>query len=171
MTEYLIIFSTIDGHTQKICKFISEILKNKGNVKVISIGESETIDLSTYDCIIIGASIRYGKHRSNVYSFIEKNILILESKITAFFTVNVVARKKEKSDPETNPYMKKFIENVNWTPNYLAVFAGKIDFPKLKLFDRYVIKFIMWLTKGPTNTKECYDFTDWEKVKSFAEKM
>ena len=109
MTEYLIIFSTIDGHTQKICKFISKILKNKGNVKVISIGESETIDLSTYDCIIIGASIRYGKHRSNVYSFIEKNILILESKVTAFFTVNVVARKKEKSDPKTNPYMKKFI--------------------------------------------------------------
>ena len=169
MTEYLIIFSTIDGHTEKICTLISEILKNKGNVKVISIGESEAIDLLTYDCIIIGASIRYGKHRSNVYNFIEKNILILESKVTAFFGNG--ARKKEKSDPETNPYMKKFIENVNWTPNYLAVFAGKIDFPKLKLFDRYVIKFIMWLTKGPTNTKECYDFTDWEKVKTFAEKM
>ena len=109
--------------------------------------------------------------RPNVYNFIEKNILILESKVTAFFTVNVVARKKEKSDPKTNPYMKKFIENVKWSPNYLAVFAGKIDFPKLKLFDRYVIKFIMWLTDGPTNTKECYDFTDWKKIRSFAEKM
>ena len=34
--------------------YIHEILKNKGNVKVISIYESEKIDLSTYELIIIG---------------------------------------------------------------------------------------------------------------------
>ena len=34
----------------------------------------------------------------------------LEKKQTAFFTVNVVARKKEKNKPDTNPYMKKFLE-------------------------------------------------------------
>ena len=29
----------------------------------------------------------------------------------------------------------------------------------------------MWITKGPTNTSETYEFTDWEEVKAFAESL
>ena len=29
----------------------------------------------------------------------------------------------------------------------------------------------MWITKGPTNTSETYEFTDWERVKNFADSI
>ena len=53
----------------------------------------------------------------------------------------------------------------------MAVFAGKIDYPKYKFFDKYAIKFIMWITNGPTDTSQSYEFTDWNKVEAFAENL
>ena len=95
----------------------------------------------------------------------------MDKKETAFFTVNVVARKKEKNTPETNPYMKKFLELSGWKPDKLAVFAGKIDYPKYGFFDKQIIRLIMFITKGPTDTSQTYEFTDWEKVEEFSRQL
>ena len=43
-----------------------------------------------------------------VYKFIEKNKDTLENRKSAFFSVNVVARKPEKVPQSTNPYIKNF---------------------------------------------------------------
>ena len=129
---------------------------------------SDKINLDNYKTIIIGASIRYGKYRKEVYSFVEDNIQILKMKENAFFSVNVVARKPEKSTPNTNPYLKKFLSNIKWEPKNLGVFAGKIEYPKYKFIDKYAIKFIMWITKGPTDTSKTYEFTNWKAVEDFA---
>ena len=53
-------------------------------------------------------------------------------------------------------------------PKKIGVFAGKIDYPKYKLLDKYAIKFIMRITKGPTDTSKTYEFTDWDMVIEFA---
>jgi len=50
----------------------------------------------------------------------------------------------------------------------LEVFAGKIDYPKYNFVDKHMIRFIMWMTKGPTNTNNTYEFTDWKAVEDFA---
>ena len=31
-----------------------------------------------------------------------------------------------------------------------------------------MIRLIMWITKGPTDTSKTYEFTDWDKVEEFA---
>tara|TARA_X000000368_G_scaffold416453_1_gene410398 strand:- start:4215 stop:4727 length:513 start_codon:yes stop_codon:yes gene_type:complete len=165
MKKSLIIYSTVDGQTKSICENISKYSTNT-SVDVLPI--SEDINLNEYKIIVIGASIRYGKYRKEVYEFINKNYEFLETKESAFFSVNVVARKPEKNSPATNPYLIKFLNNVKWKPKKLAVFAGKIEYPKYKLIDKYAIKFIMWITKGPTDTSQSYEFTDWEKVEAFA---
>ena len=165
MKKSLIIYSTVDGQTKSICENISKYSTNT-SVDVLPI--SGDINLNEYKIVVIGASIRYGKYRKEVYEFINKNYEFLETKESAFFSVNVVARKPEKNSPATNPYLIKFLNNVKWKPKKLAVFAGKIEYPKYKLIDKYAIKFIMWITKGPTDTSQSYEFTDWEKVEAFA---
>ena len=67
--------------------------------------------------------------------------------------------------------MKKFLKITNWKPKNLEVFAGKIDYPKYKFFDKNIIRFIMWITGGPTNVKKTYDFTDWKSVDKFCVKL
>ena len=171
MKKTLIIYSTTDGQTKRICDRIIDFSKNKSDTTLFAIENAFQIDLAPFSKIIIGASIRYGKHNPLVFEFIKLNKEELEKKSTAFFTVNVVARKKEKNLPETNPYMKKFLELSGWQPNKLAVFAGRIDYPSYRFFDRLIIRFIMLITKGPTDTTQTYEFTDWKKVEEFAKEV
>ena len=171
MKSTLIIYSTTDGQTLEICQKIFSSLNVSESSKIIHISEAEKLDLNQFDKIIIGASIRYGKHKPELYEFIKKNVACLETKENAFFSVNVVARKPEKNTPETNPYMQKFLELSPWSPKKLAVFAGKIDYPKYKFIDKHMIRLIMWITKGPTNTKNTYEFTDWNTVDEFSKQL
>ena len=129
----------------------------------------EAPELEPYDKIVIGASIRYGKHSPKVYSFIEEHKDTLDKKSNAFFSVNVVARKPEKNSPETNPYLLKFLKQIDWKPKNLAVFAGKLDYQHYGIFDRQMIRFIMWMTKGPTDPNTVIEFTNWEDVEKFAD--
>ena len=171
MSGTLIIYSTTDGHTKTICLKILDLLKNSHLVEIISLEEAEVFDLSKYEKIILGASIRYGKHNKRFYKFVKKNINLLNQKKTAFFSVNVVARKIEKNLPDTNPYVIKFLRDTNWKPNKVGVFAGKVDYPKYNFINKNVIRFIMMITKGPTDTKNSYEFTNWDSVKKFAHEL
>ena len=168
MKKILLTYSTVDGHTKTICE---KILSYSETSQVDILPIDSSINIKDYDTVVIGASIRYGKHREEIFDFIKENEELLNSKDNAFFSVNVVARKENKNKPETNPYLIKFLNKISWQPKILDVFAGKIDYPKYKFLDKYAIKFIMWITKGPTDTSKVYEFTDWNRVKSFAEKL
>ena len=163
----LIIYSTTDGQTKKICETIKENSINKNSYEIVSLEEASNKKIEKYEKIIIGASIRYGRHSSKVYEFIESNKNVLEKKKSAFFSVNVVARKPDKSTPDTNPYIRKFLKKTSWQPKKLGVFAGKIDYPRLSLVNKNVIRLIMFITNGPTNINNSYEFTDWKRVKEF----
>ena len=169
MKKKLILYSTTDGQTLKICERIKT--KVSSEIDIVSLDNIKSINLDLYDLVILGASIRYGKHKLEVSNFVLNNKEVLESKKTAFFSVNAVARKENKNTPETNPYILKFLKQTNWKPDYVEVFAGKINYPKYNLIDKYIIRFIMWITKGPTNIKNVYEFTDWAKVDHFASKF
>tara|TARA_B100000029_G_C17225878_1_gene833531 strand:- start:119 stop:640 length:522 start_codon:yes stop_codon:yes gene_type:complete len=171
MKKKLIVYSTTDGQTFCICKRIKDILDQNALVELVALPESLGKDLAKYDQIILGASIRYGKHNPSVHRFVETNREVLEAKRTAFFTVNVVARKQNKNSPETNPYLRKFLDATSWKPDLLGVFAGKIDYPKYGFWDKQIIRLIMLITKGPTDTSKTFEFTDWQMVDEFAHKI
>ena len=166
--EDLIIYSSTDGQTKRICETIKDHLALNDRIKIVSLNEVNKVNLEKIKKIIIGASIRYGRHNRKVRDFVIKNKHILETKKTAFFSVNVVARKEEKSTPETNPYVKKFLAKTKWKPDKVAVFGGKVDYPNYNFVNKNVIRFIMMITNGPTNTDNSYEFTNWEMVKKFA---
>ena len=171
MAKILIIYSTTDGHTRSICERLQSIAADGNDVDLVAMAEQPGIDIAPYDKVVIGASIRYGKHQQEVFDFIERNQAALESKANALFSVNVVARKPEKNTPETNPYLQKFLKKISWKPDNLAVFAGKIDYPRYGTFDRTMIRFIMWMTKGPTDPTLTIEFTDWDKVDEFGRRI
>jgi menaquinone-dependent protoporphyrinogen oxidase len=168
MAKILVIYSSTDGHTKKICLRLQQIVEDQNHqVTLVSVSDVNSIDLNSFDKIVIGASIRYGKHNRKIYEFIKQNQHVLDSKSNAFFSVNVVARKPEKNKPETNPYLQKFLKQISWKPRELAVFAGKIEYQKYKFWDRFMIRLIMRMTQGPTDPKTNIEFTNWAHVESF----
>lgn len=170
-SKILIIYHSTDGQTLKICNSLKDQLQqNNQEVALFPIDDFNE-NLSSYDKIVIGASIRYGVHHKKVIDFINTNKEQLDTLKTVFFSVNLVARKPEKNTPETNPYVIKFFKTISWKPTMVEVFAGKLDYKKYPFFDKIMIQFIMWMTKGPTDPNTEIEYTNWDKVKAFGKQI
>ncbi|RKG38549.1 menaquinone-dependent protoporphyrinogen IX dehydrogenase [Acinetobacter rongchengensis] len=168
MKNILVLFSSVDGQTLKICNYIKDLLADEGfNIQVASIDSHHKIN-TNYDFILIGASIRYGGYRHSLYKFIQNNLYELEMVKTGFFSVSAIARKIGRDIPETDHYFEKFKRKSDWTPCIAGIFAGSISYPKYNFFDRFMIQAIMYLTNGPTDSSKVFEFTDWSKVRLFA---
>ena len=163
-SRLLILYSTVDGHTKNICEYILKKLNSRRNITISSIEDSIDISLLEFDVVVIGASVRYGYHRKNLYKFILNNKDILNKKKTAFFSLNLTARKPEKNLPSTNPYIVKFLKKVDWDPTIKDVFAGRLDYPNLDFLNKMAILFIMVITNGPKDISKTYELTDWNRV-------
>ncbi len=172
MSRVLLAYSTTDGHTPRICERLREVIEQQGHAAtVVPLSQADALDLAAFDAVVIGASIRYGKHQPEVSQFIARHQALLESKANAFFTVNIVARKPNKNRPENNPYLIKFLRTISWKPKLLGVFAGKLDYPRYRFIDRQMIRFIMLITKGPTDPSVVVEFTDWQAVEEFGRQL
>jgi menaquinone-dependent protoporphyrinogen oxidase len=172
MARIFIAYSTVDGHPRTICARLQQSLEQQGHaVRVASLGQAQHPDLASFDKLVIGASIRYGRHRPEVFAFIRAHRQALDARPSAFFTVNAVARKPGKDTPAGNPYVRSFRRKSAWAPDLVGVFAGRIDYRKYGFLDRQVIRFIMWLTHGPTDPRACVEFTDWDSVEAFAQRV
>jgi menaquinone-dependent protoporphyrinogen oxidase len=172
MSRVLLAYSTTDGHTPRICERLRQVIEQQGHAaEVVPLSQADALDLAAFDAIVIGASIRYGKHQPEVTQFIGRHQALLERKANAFFTVNIVARKPNKNRPENNPYLIKFLRTISWKPKLLGVFAGKLDYPRYRFIDRQMIRFIMLITKGPTDPSVVVEFTDWQAVEEFGREL
>ncbi|MGA9855695.1 MAG: menaquinone-dependent protoporphyrinogen IX dehydrogenase [Gammaproteobacteria bacterium] len=172
MAKILIVYSTVDGHTLTISKRLAESLRAYGNqVSLTAVDALPVAALKDCDKVITGASIRYGNYRPGLMSFVQQQSGLLNSKPSAFFSVNLVARKPGRDTPETNPYVKKLLRHTRWQPPETAVFAGKLEYRHYRFLERCTIRFIMLLTGGPTAVDAIQDFTDWQKVEAFATRI
>jgi menaquinone-dependent protoporphyrinogen oxidase len=165
----LLAYSTTDGHTLHICERLKFVMTALGQrVTLVPLNQASALNLNKFERIVIGASIRYGHHQPEVAHFIAKSQGFLQSRPSAFFSVNIVARKPNKNRPDTNPYLKKFLRQISWKPQLVEVFAGKLNYPSYNWFDRQMIRLIMLMTHGPTDPKAVIEFTDWAQVEVFA---
>lgn len=128
----------------------------------------QNFNLSAYDKVLVGASIRYGHFNKKLQRFATSHQSQLNSMKTAFFAVNLTARKEGKNTVETNAYTRKFLEVCPWKPALKSVFAGALFYPRYKWFDKVMIRLIMKMTDGPTDPNTEIEYTNWEKVSYFA---
>lgn len=164
----LILFSSQDGQTKAIASFIANALKGKTECDVVNLATAEHIELERYDRILIGASVRYGHFQPEVYAFIRQHLAALQRQPSAFFSVNLTARKPEKRTPQTNPYTRKFLLRSPWQPELCGVFAGALRYPRYGWLDRVMIQLIMRMTGGETDSSKEIEYTDWQQVERFA---
>jgi len=156
------------GQTKRICERVrAELVPRGHSAELVPIQQcSPAID--EFDSILIGASIRHGKHDPSVLQFILNHQALLESKPSAFFSVSLIARKPTRNTPETNPYVKAFIARSPWKPRLVGVFGGELDYQRYGLFNRYAIRLIMTINGGPTDLNTKVEFTNWDEVNRFA---
>jgi menaquinone-dependent protoporphyrinogen oxidase len=166
-----IIYSTTDGHTRHICGVLQDHLQKSNHFVSLHAIEEFHKAPADFNSLIIGASVRYGRHSLMIQQFVRNNRQALAKVKTAFFSVNLVARKEGKNRAHNNPYLVKFLNEMKWQPDIADVFAGKLDYRRYSFWDRIMIKLIMKLTNGPTRTGEPVIYTSWERVKQFSDRL
>ncbi|HEY0211786.1 menaquinone-dependent protoporphyrinogen IX dehydrogenase [Acerihabitans sp.] len=165
----LILYSTRDGQTLKIARYIAECLAADNQAcDVIDLGQVGQCELERYDRVLIGAAIRYGRFAAELHDFIKQHLDWLNRLPSAFFAVNLTARKADKRTPQTNAYTRKFLAATPWRPDSCAVFAGALRYPRYRWFDRVMIQLIMRMTGGETDSSKEIEYTDWQQVDDFA---
>ena len=87
MSKIAIIYSTTDGQTKKIANVLKSNMDLDHSVEMVPFAEVHNLELQECEKIVVGASIRYGRHNPEVLRFIRKHRKILDEKLTFFFEV------------------------------------------------------------------------------------
>jgi len=172
MKKILIIYASRFGQTEKICFYIQEqLLMKKLACDVVNIiALDETVNLIDYTHILLASSIYYGKHNKALLTWIDKYHDRFLNKIVGFISVNLTARKPNRDRVDTNIYTKKLMIESPYQFDIVDVFAGKLNYRQYNLLDRYMLRFVMWITKGETNFDTNKEYTDWGRIDGFIEK-
>jgi menaquinone-dependent protoporphyrinogen oxidase len=98
MAKILFVYSTIDGHTLEICERLGQIVERAGHDAVLTELSADSVpQLVDYDRVVIGASIRYGKHRPEVARFINDNVASMRLRANQRKDVRIRTRMSESS--------------------------------------------------------------------------
>lgn len=171
--DYLVLYASREGQTRRIAEALCAQWTAQGmSAEMRAVDDPQAVILlSRARCVVMGAAIHYGRLPHHFYRFIEQHKAILDARKNAFFCVNLTARKPGKDTPEGSVYIRTFRKRSLWQPQRLAVFAGALRYPVYTWYDRLVIRFIMWITGGPTDPSVEVEYTDWDKVRAFANTM
>lgn len=170
MEKLLVLYSSRNGQTKKIIEAMQSEFTGY-DVELADLHGPVRKNLSKYDKVLIGASIRYGNFHADLYNFINIHSEQLAAADASFFCVCLTARKPEKAVPENNAYIKKFLVKSRWRPRTIGVFAGALQYSEYNWWQTRLIQMIMKMTGGSTDTSQNLEFTDWGKVKEFAQRV
>ncbi|MBM3116340.1 menaquinone-dependent protoporphyrinogen IX dehydrogenase [Jeongeupia naejangsanensis] len=129
----------------------------------------DTALIAAADAIVVVAAVRYGNHLPEAERFMLAQREILQCKPVAIASVNLSARKPGKASPERNAYLRRWLAKHKLKPALATAFAGRLDYPRYRWFDRLMIRLIMAMSDGPTDPGTVVEYTDWEAVDDFAE--
>ena len=167
----LILYSSRFGQCQRIAEKLTQSLEALGR-------KCDTLNIETmrtppkpvpsYESVIITASIRYGYFHKNVGAFVRQHHNELQTLLDVFIPVNLIARNPQRRTLERNAYARKFLEKTNWSPKIIDIMAGALLYPRYNFFDRFMIRLIMKMTNGETDTSKEIEYTDWDHIPELA---
>lgn len=156
MPSTLILYASVEGHTERIAQRVAEVLRSRGHSVDVAPAGSE-LDFSRYAGVIIGASVHYGHHPAKLAKWLKT--ARLAGHASAFFSVSLGAKGR---------YATKFLHKAGWRPQLTAVFPGALQYSKYGPIKRRVVQAFAAIGGHDTDTSRDYDYTDWKAVDSFA---
>jgi menaquinone-dependent protoporphyrinogen oxidase len=171
MANVLIVYATKDGQTAKIARHIAQTLTTAGHTTELfdAAHPSPALELSRFQCAIVGAPIHAGGYPRSVRRFTRRNRAFLERVPSAFFSVGL-AIESHTSDgrAQTLPLVNKFLAETGWHPRRVELVAGALSYSKYNPLIRFVMRRIAAKEGGDIDTSRDYEYTNFAAVERFA---
>lgn len=170
----LIVYGTLEGQTEKIAKYIADVIRSRGHHVTIHMGTQLPTRYSTgdFDGAIVGGSVHMRSYPAGINKFILTHSTWLNSVPSAFFTVcmGVISKNKEARIEAYN-YDSAFLSRIGWRPLLSGTFAGALKYSKYPLATRLVMKLIAKREGTSTDTAHDHEYTNWDDVKQFTDRF
>ena len=169
MAHILIAYETFDGQTARIVDRMRLALLDAGHFVTVKRAARAAPELGAHDAVIVGGSVRYGRHAGALEAFVRENAGALSRLPGAFFTVCMAAARPDADkQAEAFGYGDALLHKTSWRPRTRAVFAGALLYRKYPFAMRMMMKLIARMAKGDTDTSRDHEYTDWVAVQRFA---
>jgi menaquinone-dependent protoporphyrinogen oxidase len=170
MARFLVIYGSAYGQTQRIARRIADHLTSRGHAVCMYRGDSlpKHLRMDDYDEVVVAASIIRGRHQRYIRDFARRHHEQLNSMRSAFVSVSGAA---QGSPEQARRYIDEFILQTGWNPRYPASFAGAMAYTQYGPLLRWITRVVSKRRGGPTDTSRDHEFTDWQAVDRFAERL
>ena len=169
MNRVLILFATIDGQTARIAGRMADLLRANGHLVVTRAARAADAadDAASFDGVIVGGGIRYGKYAKYLAPTVERHVKPLDCP-TAFFSVCLSADGPGAKPMTAQGYIEEFLNDTGWQPSMVESFGGALLYRHYDAFTRFMMRLIVRFAGGETDTSRDYEYTDWYAVERFA---
>lgn len=177
MARVLIVYGTVEGQTEKISREIADQLRQKGHradlMKPSFFSTPRSIDPRDYDSVVIGGPVYASCYPRALRRWVKANAHELSQRPSAFFSVCLGVL--QKSDPQAQESEEKVLQDFfrwsGWRPQTWTLFAGALPYTKYNWLKRRLMKAIIQRAGGDTDTSRDYEYTDWDEVRRFAQRV
>jgi menaquinone-dependent protoporphyrinogen oxidase len=170
MTDFLILYGTTDGQTEKIAQQLANELRGLGALTdVVNAAVKSAPSPAGYRMVVVAASLHAGGYQTEVRQWVRRHATELADRPTAFVSVCLgVLQHDPAVDRELDAIMQRFFAETNWTPTTPKIVAGALPYTKYNLLKRLMMRRIVRKAHGDIDTTRDYEYTDWNDLAAFA---
>jgi menaquinone-dependent protoporphyrinogen IX oxidase len=179
LASILIVYGTRYGATASTAAFIADLLRKESfEVKIVDLKEQKNADFASYDLVIVGTGLQFGRWTSEVEDYLKRNLPALSQKKVAFYASSmktVLEREGKTSSLEADRKMEldnKFAK-LNFNPLSVGFFGGVIDFNKMNPVTRKLSGSMKKRLENAGFKEEngVYDLRNWAEIESWTKDL
>jgi menaquinone-dependent protoporphyrinogen oxidase len=170
MSNVLVLYASFDGHTERIARRMASAIASAGHhVGVLAASDDEVVRaLERSDAVLVGGAIHRGRHAPYLERLARRARDALAARPNAFFSVSLSAGGNAKQRAGAERCVAGFVKRTGWRPDAHALIAGALPYSRYNPFVRLMMRLIVSMGHGDTDTSRDHEYTDWAAVDGFA---
>ena len=172
MSRIVVLYATTDGQTGRIARHVAAALCAEGvEAQLVNAAAPPPgFSLVGADAAVVAGSIRMGRHQRALTRLVRSRAAELVRIPGALLSVSLsAARATEAARREVRKCIARFVRETGWTPDTILPVAGALPYSRYGFFLKRVMRFISRANGGETDWSRDYEYTDWDRLTSFAQ--
>jgi len=176
-----VFYASREGHTQLIAERVAAHLRARGfDAAARKLrGHAANASLDGLWGAVLAAAVHGGKHGPEMVKFVRSNLGELNRMRTAFLSVTLseaversesIPEKRAQCEADVQTMIENFFKETGWRPNVVLP-AGALLYSQYNFVVRFVMKRIAKKMRAGTDTSRDYDYTDWQALDRFADRL
>jgi menaquinone-dependent protoporphyrinogen oxidase len=168
--KIIVLYGSFDGQARDIAYRIAEVIGRGGHEVQVVPAKAKGIRerIAAADAVIVGGAVRYGHHQKALERAVRASYVAIVERPNAFFSVCMSSAGPNAKAATAWGYIDEFISRTGWQPGAIASFAGALKWSRYGPLMKLMMRFIVGMNGGDTDTSRDHDYTDWNAVERFA---